>query len=668
MGKSKLVAEDLRKFQWVSDAQISPDGKRVAFVLTRVHPNEEKDTYESHIWVVSTRRGVPYRFTSGEGRDMYPRWSPDGQYLLFLSTREEEKGTSAKEVLKGAQLWVIPSSGGEARQLTNIPGGVQQPQWSPDGRRILFLSSPPDEPKDPRKRSDVKVIRRVFYRLNAEGYFHNRRQHIYTIGLKGGKPVRLTSGDYDVDYATFSPDGSSIAFIANRTDEADYTAVRDIFILLSTGGEPVQITRSQGPILQLSWSPDAQWIAYTGHDMRKSFSTNVGIWKVPVTGGEAVLLTRSFNRSVGNHVINDCRVASPDPGLIFSPDGSMIYFLATDGGRCQIFTLHPDQKKVKPFTEGNHTIASFSFSRNFNQMALSRMDATHPAEVWVKGQGSERRLTHFNDKFLSKKRIFSPEHFSFTADDGEKIEGWILSPPRQKRRKVPAILQIHGGPRTAYGEAIFFEFQLLASAGFAVIYTNPRGSIGYGEDFAYAIHRKYGEKDYKDLMQAMDYVLKKYPWIDSRNLGVTGGSYGGFMTNWIVGHTNRFKAAVTQRSISNFYSFYGTSDIGYLFGKEEVGWNPWENEEEFLKRSPIRYVKKMTTPLLILHSEEDWRCPIEQAEQLFVALKMRKREVELVRFPGENHELSRSGKPKHRIQRLQFILAWFKKYLQNSGK
>jgi len=652
-------------FQWVSDAQISPDGSRVAFVLTRVHPNEEKDTYESHIWIVSTRRGVPYRFTSGKGRDVYPRWSPTGKYLLFLSTREEEKETSGKEVSRGAQLWVIPATGGEARQLTDIPGGVSQPSWAPDGKKILFLASPPREPKDPKKKSDVKVIRRIFYRLNAEGYFHNRRRHIYTVGLQGGKPLPITSGDYDVDFAAFSPDGSSIAFIANRSDEADYTAVRDIFVLPSTGGEPIQITRSKGPIFQLSWAPDGKWIAFSGHNMRKSFSTNVGIWKVPASGGEAILLTSSFDRSVGNYVINDCRVASPDPGLVFSPDGSTIYFLATDGGTSQIYSLLPDAKEVKPFTEGHHTIESFSFSRDFERVAFSRMDATHLAEIWVRSRNRERRLTHFNDRFLSQKRIFSPEHFSFTADDGKKIEGWILSPPRKKRQKLPAILEIHGGPRTAYGHAFFFEFQLLASLGFAVIYTNPRGSMGYGEDFAYAIHKKYGERDYKDLMQAVDYALKKYPWIDSQNLGVTGGSYGGFMTNWILGHTNRFKAAVTQRSISNFYSFFGTSDIGYLFGKEEVGWTPWENEGEFLKRSPIRYVKKITTPLLILHSEEDWRCPIEQAEQLFVALKMLKRDVELVRFPGENHELSRAGKPKHRIERLQFILRWFQKYLKS---
>lgn len=290
------------------------------------------------------------------------------------------------------------------------------------------------------------------------------------------------------------------------------------------------------------------------------------------------------------------------------------------------------------------------------------MDSLNLANVYVRDRNGERKITSFNDDVLSKLVLSAPEKFVFKASDGVDVEGWVMKPRAHRGERVPAVIEIHGGPRTAYGHCFMFEFQLLAANGFAVAFTNPRGSTAYGEKFAATIPKNYGDRDYKDIMEALEYLIKARV-VDGTRLGVAGGSYGGFMTNWIVGHTNRFKAAVTERSISNWYSFFGSSDIGYFFAEEEVGGMPWENVQHYVENSPITYVRNVRLPVLIIHSEEDYRCPIEQGEQFFVALKKLRKEASLLRFPEENHELSRSGKPEHRIERLNQINNWFKKHL-----
>jgi dipeptidyl aminopeptidase/acylaminoacyl peptidase len=656
MTKKRLpVPEDLKHFRFVSDPQVSPDGKSILFVVTQSTGEGENGDYSSNIWRFS--KGRIRQLTFREGRNTDPRWSPDGRTILFVSSRKTKEKSYTR-------LMTMPSDGGEAGSILELEKGktegrIINPRWNPDGKTILFLS---DMRKKEKHESDVKVVSRIVYRLNMVGYFHNRRTHLYSIRRNGTKHIQLTSGEFDVEGYSVSDDGNKVAFIANTTDEADYSLVRDIHVMPTTGGRPVKITDSKGPIEAVSWSHDGKKVAYLGHNLRRRLATNTGIWVLSSRGGPATEITRKFDRSAGNNLNSDSRVVSPDPSPVWDADDTHLRFLATNGGSCHLYTVNVNGKSVEPLVEGERSVEGYSFSKGGDVLAYTCMDSLNLANVHVRDRNGERKITNFNDDILSKLALSAPEKFVFKASDGVDVEGWAMKPRAYRGGRVPAVIEIHGGPRTAYGHCFMFEFQLLAANGFAVVFTNPRGSTAYGEKFAATILANYGDRDYKDIMEALDYLIKARV-VDETRLGVAGGSYGGYMTNWIVGHTDRFKAAVTERSISNWYSFFGSSDIGYFFAEEEVGGTPWENVQHYVENSPITYVRNVKTPVLIIHSEEDYRCPIEQGEQFFVALKKLRKEALMLRFPEENHELSRSGKPEHRIERLNQIDNWFKKHL-----
>ena len=654
--KRKITCNDLYKFQLVADAQLSPNGKDVLFTLTRFHPDKKKDTCESHIWRVPTSSGAPQQFTSSNESESTPRWSPDGSRILFLSARD------AKEERKGkSQLWIIPATGGEAVKITDEKHGVSAPGWSPDGKKILFFGRVPVDPQEDKlpkeKKSDVVRIKRLSYRMNGGGYHHTYRTHLFIVSAQGGRPRWITRGDWDVETAAWSTDGKRIFFTGNVEEDLDYTYARNLYAVPAGGGKIRKLCDLSGLIGYPAPSPDGKTIAFIGNDLKRSYGTNNSLYLVPVSGGKPVNVSRHADINIGQSVGSDSRADSPPFGPVWSPDGREIKFLASVKGADRLFSLNTQTKEITACTSDDQTVESVSYNTDHTVAAYTRMTPTELAEVWVWKQGRpEKRLTKFNTALLSRLNLASPKRFAFKASDSTEVEGWIMLPSDSRRKKHPAILEIHGGPRTAYGLGFFHEFHLINAAGFAVFYTNPRGSSSYGEDWACA--SIYGDRDYKDVMETVNHVLKTEP-VDPQRLGVTGGSYGGFMTNWIVGHTGRFKAACTQRSISNWASFFGTSDIGWRFSQEEIGGLPWKNLKEYWKRSPIAYVEKITTPLLIIHSEEDWRCPIEQAEQLYTALKWLKKDTEFIRFPKESHELSRSGKPVHRIERLQAIIGWF---------
>ena len=650
MDPREVKVKDLRDFVYVSDPQVSPDGRKVAFVHTAI--DYENNGYVKHVWMHDVQTQVNTQFTHGQGKDSHPRWSPDGSKLLFLSNdRQPEKKT---------QLYVINSGGGEATLAADLETGVSSPRWSPDGENILFTSRvwEPEKPE-----SDVVVVKRIWFKLNGVGMFAGKRVHLFKVKL-GGEPVQLTRGEYDVDAARWSPDGSKIAYVSNMQEDADMTFVRHIYVMPAEGGDPVRVTEQRHEVSAISWSPDGSEFAYFGHDFHATGATNTEIWVMDSEGGEPRNLTAGFDRSVGRGVGSDLRMSTPSPGPVWSSDGSHVYFLTGDIPFASVYRVSKETGKVEQLTDGI-TVDGFSYSSDFQVQAYNAMNATSPCELYVSDGAGTRKVTGFNDEALNALAVSTPEHFMWTNEVGEEIDGWVMKPPRfSPDEKYPTVLQIHGGPLGIYGDGIFLEFQLLASAGYCVIYTNPRGSAGYGEEYGASLNGRHGTVDYRDVMDFTAQALERFSYLDGDRLGVTGGSYGGYLTNWIITQTERFKAAVTCRSTCNRHSHHGYSDFGYKHGVSGNQGYPWRDEDMLLEQSPIRFARNVKTPTLFIHSENDLRCTIQQAEEFFVALKELGVDTMLVRFPDENHELSRGGQPKHREERLRHMLGWFDAYLK----
>jgi dipeptidyl aminopeptidase/acylaminoacyl peptidase len=643
----------------VGDPQISPDGSHILFTYSEVNLDEDK--YDTQIWMLDLSKRKPVQFTFGKENCSNPRWSPDGKTILFTSNRPSPDDPKAEdEKKKKAQLFVIPVDGGEARQITQVEEGVQDPEWSPDGRSIMFRANVFKGEKATEE-SDVKIIRRMKYKHDGKGFSVGMYTHLFVVPSKGGKSKQLTDGLFDVEDADWSPDGKKISFVSNFTEDADNSFFRNIYTVPAKGGEPKLLWEGKGMIGAIAWAPNSQHLAFVGRDIEDPkliWHKNAELYILPADGGEPKCLTAGLDRTARG------------AGLVWSPDSESIHLIYPDLGASHIYKVGVDGG-IEALTEGENRTYGFSIDGSGTEIAFNAGSAVSPTELWIKDGKGQRRLTEMNKRLLKKLQVIPPEEFWFTASDGVKVQGWIVKPRGcQEGEKYPTCIQIHGGPRSAYGykmEGAEHEFQVLAHHGYAVVYTNPRASIGYGEQFAGLISGAWGERDYLDFMEATDYVIENYGFVDADRFGVLGGSYGGFMTNWIVGHTNRYKAAITMRSISNWYSFHGTSDIGWMtLPTHELinGSDPWDDMELCMEKSPITYVKNMKTPLLIIHSENDYRCPMEQGEQLYIALKKLGKTTEFVRFPGEPHGLSRTGKPKHRKERLQHIVRWFDRYLK----
>jgi dipeptidyl aminopeptidase/acylaminoacyl peptidase len=646
-----MVPEDLTRIQFVTDPQLSPDGRRVAFVVTTL--SEERDEYLSNIWVVDVAGGVPRRFTAGPRRDLEPRWSPDGSRLAFLSER------TAKDKL---QLYLMPADGGEATKLTALDNGVSAIAWAPDGARLAFVSAvggykEPEGEDEKRKSRPARVITSVKYRFNGEGFIYDRRPHVFVVSLDGASPTQITEGDFIDADPTWSPDGESLVFASARHGARDDDDASDLWRVPAKGGTPQRLTATAGPVMLPAFSPDGRTIAFLARAELNAYGRNVQLFTVPSDGGQATCLSSALDRSCGALHVRPS----------WSPDGRSLTVAAEDRGDIGLWRVAATGSAApQRIVGGERVLNGFSASADGRTLAFAASRTVAPAEVFVCGAdgGDERRLTDLNRAWVESVALSAPERFRFTRA-GFELDVWVMRPAGLVAgQRYPTLLNIHGGPHAQYGHNFFDEFQVYAGAGYAVVYTNPRGSQGYGEAFTQAVVGDWGGGDYADVMAALDEALARYPFIDPERLGVLGGSYGGFLTSWTVGHTKRFKAACSERAVNCQYTMFGTSDIGHSFNVVELGGPlPWEDMARYIERSPLTYAKDMTTPLLILHSEDDLRCPIEQGEQLFVALKKLKREVRFVRFPGENHEMSRSGKPRHRLERFRHILDWFAKYL-----
>jgi dipeptidyl aminopeptidase/acylaminoacyl peptidase len=638
---------DLGEYVAVSAPQISPDGKKVIFVHTKM--DFEEDTYHNNLWMADLETKKTFQFTSGRGKDKNPAWSPDGSQIMFTST-PQAKGDEKKK----NQVYVIDVDGGEGRQVTDVEKGVESPQWSPNGKNILFVSN---VERVDRGESDVRVIDRIVYKFQGVGFFENIRKHLFTVKATGGKVNQVTEGEYDVSSPKWSGDGKSIIFYGNLTEEADLVRRWYLYSVDSKGGEPEQLTDTLMSIGGIA--PKKKLIAYAGHDYHAGSGTVSDVWVLE--DGESRNLTEEFDQDLGTRLSSDIRVSSPGVNPTWHKDH--LYFTSCYNGVSSLYRVSKKGGPVeKVIGEVEHSVESFSISED-GKIAYTVLKTDDLIDLWLWDGKKSKQVTNLNKSYKKKVDILGHEHFTFTSNAGHGVEGWLMKPIGFKTsKKYPLILHIHGGPRGAYGNSMNHEFQVLASQGWAVMYINPWGSGGYDEAFQAGLPGNYHEQDYDDLMKAVDVVIEANPWVDAKRLGVTGGSYGGVMTNWIITQTDRFAAAVTLRSISNWMSFYGVSDIGWTFGKTELGGDWWDMMDTFMLKSPIYHVKNVKTPTMIIHSEEDYRCPMEQAEQLFAALKVLKVETEFIRFPGESHELSRSGKPKHRAERLEHMVRWFKKY------
>jgi dipeptidyl aminopeptidase/acylaminoacyl peptidase len=556
-------------------------------------------------------------------------------------------------------------------KLTNFVEPVTGFAWSPDGQRIAVVTRAQQAEGKVDPETDVVRLTRLRYRFDGQrGFLHERRSHIWVVDLRTGTLERATDGDWDDDWPAWSPDGSQLVFTSNRTEEREWNAASELWLLrFDAAGRTVDLSCvTGGPSAAFgrpSWSPDGRLIAAVGHfESWAGSARHKRLWVMTPDGNERWNLSADFDATLEDSLLTDAFGPSK-PGLLWSPDGRWIFTQVSEQGAVRLYRFPVSGGAPECIIGGARRVLDFSLSADGRWIAAVIADPVDPGSVWLMAAdgSSSRCLADPNAAWKEEVEILGPEEMWVSSPvDGRPIHAWVLRPANAGGERVPLVLSIHGGPHGMYGWAYCHEFQVLAAEGYGVVYANPRGSQGYGETFLACTRGAWGEADMPDLMAVVDAVLAQ-GWADPERLGVCGGSYGGYMTNWIIGHTDRFRAAVSMRCVSELVSMYGTSDIGVYFSEWEIGATPWDDPERYRRLSPLTYAPNIRTPLLLLHAEEDWRCPIAQAEQLFTWLRRLGRTVELVRFPGEGHNLTRSGRPRHRLEHLEHELRWFRTYL-----
>jgi dipeptidyl aminopeptidase/acylaminoacyl peptidase len=679
MTDSFMSVQDLFNIATVSDPRFSPDGQQIAFVRTEM--DRDDNCYRSAIWLVTSDGGRPRRFTNGESRDTTPRWSPDGRWLAFTSTRGGEKAK--------AQIYLIPTDGGEARRLIEMENGASDLVWSPAGTgvaRLAFVSranaeemaaedmADADSPldADERKRcakekeekekekADPRVVSRFGYRAETS-FYDDRTKHLYIIdvdldtGQAQGKPRRLTHDARNYSTPRWMPDGSALLATVDRLPGVDDLFYYPDVVRVPLDGSQVQILTGTDMADQNPWpSPDGRWIAYNSLPAAEFTSANGEIVRIPVGGGEPRVLTTELDAHARE--------------FRWLPGGQSLCFLVSERGRIDLRRVAMDGGAIDTLLTADREILAYDLSPDGKQVAFVASTDRSPWDLYVAPlDGSEaQRLTEVNGEWLSETALGQVEDCWFESADGTPIQGWIVKPPDfDVGNSYPLILSIHGGPHVMWSRhepTMWHEWQVLAANGYVVFACNPRGSDGYGRDFRASLLNHWGEADVPDLLAGIEEVIAQ-GYVDAERLAISGGSYGGFMTAWVIGHDGRFKAAVAQRGVYDLIGFYSTSDVPRL-AEWEFSTTPWENPDLLWKYSPVSYVENIHTPLLLIHSENDFRVPIPNAEGLFVALRRLKRVVELVRYPRDGHELSRSGEPKHRVDRLERIVGWFDRHVR----
>lgn len=668
--KRALTLEDFWSLKTVTDPRPSPDGAHVVYVVNSY--DERRNQLHAALWLVSLQTGQTRQLSSGEKQDMQPRWSPDGSRLAFISTRHEEK----------PQLFVMRVDGGEARRLTNVSSGVASPVWSPDGLHLCYSSAPETEMQhvpqetawfEAHTDADKKAARLrrqslLISRFDARGYI-DRRSHLFIVNADEPEatPRQLTTGDYDAAFPAWSPDGALIAFVANREDDAEHSLASDIWTIEVESGEMRRLTNGQLSVLFPSWSPDGRTLAFWGEPAlhaRRGYE-DPHLWLISRTGGDQRDISPELDQGAA---LQPDYAFGTGVAPLWAPDGQTLYYVSADHGDNAIYALAIQTKTRKRLSSTNADVTGLQLVPNSQTLVGVAATPTRPYDLFTipRNGGELQPLVETNRTLIEQVSIAPTEHITFRGPDDWEIEGWLVT-PQEAERPYPLILHVHGGPHSAWGNSFYFQAQALAGEGYASLYINPRGSKGYGHSFTQAAD--WGEKDYLDLLAGVDAVIARGD-ADPQRLGITGISYGGFMTNWALGHTKRFAAGVSVNGVANFTSFQGTSDLGMLWFGQQYG-HFWENEETwqyYRTHSPISYIGHISTPLLLLQSENDYRCPIEQGEQMFTALRARHQTAELVRFPNASHAIAGTASPLHRYFQWKLALDWFDQHVKKQGQ
>jgi len=663
----KLRIDDFTKFNFLSGLEYNPSGNYACFVAHKA--DLEENSYKSNLWLYDVKEKNYTQLTAFDKEKGFI-WLDD-ENILFPGMRNPRD----KEKLEGGEVFTvfykINIHGGEAREAFRVPLAVRSFK-NLDGTRFLLTATyNPNKPsleeisdeekaKELKKRKeerDYEVLEEIPFWSNGEGFINKNRTRVYLYDCAQGRYEAVTDDLLDVSVVRLNADKTKAVLIAQAWQGK--MEIHDSLYILDVPSKSVhRLTEPE----MFSWS-DAHFLGdrlvALGKDMQTyGLNQNATFYLVDTDTGKRTLLTPDFDRSTWNSVGSDCRLGGGDPHRV---DENYLYFITTEGGSSFINRIDAEGKMEKvTFAQGSVD----SYDVRHGKILFIGMRGLFLQELYCLEANQERKISGFNDWVQEEKALSSLEAISVETAPGVTVDGWVMKPVDYREgQQYPAILDIHGGPKTVYGEVFFHEMQYWANEGYFVFFCNPRGSDGKGNEFA-DIRGKYGTIDYDDIMAFTDVVLAKYPGIDQGRVGVTGGSYGGFMTNWIIGHTDRFKAAASQRSISNWVSMGYTSDIGYYFEEDQGGATPWSDIDKVWWHSPLKYADQVKTPTLFIHSEEDYRCWLPEGLQMFTALKYFGVEARFCMFRGENHELSRSGKPKHRIRRLKEITDWFDKYLK----
>lgn len=633
--KQPVTIDDLFDIKYVGSPVVSPDGEWIAFTV-RESDYDENST-ETRIWMISSEGGEPLPMTAKGYSASNPQWSPDGKYLTFTASRNEGDKT---------QVWGLNRMGGEAQQLSFIEQGVSGYSWSPDGSRMMLMikDKEEDESDDPKP----YVIDRLQFKRDYTGYLDRRRTHIYTYIPGDTTATQLTFGDYDQSQAVWSPDGKSIAFVSNRTDNPDGNTNSDIWIVSADEGEKegglIQVTSNVGSDSSPTWSPDGSEIAYiTSIDPDMIWYATNHLAVISADGnGTARVITESLDRNISNPKYAD--------------NGQSIWFLFEDAGETQLASINKNGRNFTRHIEGDLSVGDFSVEGNY--IATTTATFSAPSEIFSYQNRTYRQLTNMNEEYLKRVEVADFEEIRFNSEDGTEIHGFLVKPiGYESGKRYPTLLRIHGGPVAQFEHSYSFEPQLFAAEGYVVVMVNPRGSSGYGQEFSEILFADWGNKDFEDVMAGVDHAIE-LGYSDPDRLGVGGWSYGGILTNYVITKTGRFKGAISGASETLYRSNYG-HDHYQLTWEKELGL-PWETPEKWERISPFNDVANVTTPTLWMGGAEDWNVPILGSEQMYQAMKRLGLETQLVVYPGEHHGISRLSFQKDRLER---YLDWYEKYV-----